>query len=633
MTEITLDAPSRLAESVAPQARTLGDVLRRRASATPDAIAHYQKEDGEWQRTTWRELYDAARRVAQGLVELGVEPGERVAILGPTRAEWAEQDFGAQLIGAVSVGVYPLQSVEQVRYLLEHSESRVIFVADEAELQTVLEAARGSENLRATLRAIVPWETELATRFANEDERVIPLERFRGEPLAEEEIEQRLATVDPASMAILIYTSGTTGPPKGAMISHANIKALLENGHRVFPFRQDDLMLSFLPMAHATERVLSFYLRVGNGVAAGYASSMGAILEELREVRPTVFGSVPRIFEKAYARIQSEMAQKPVLVQRIFAWADGVGRRRVRLQLAGKRVPAALGLQYGLAKRLVFNKIHAAFGGRVRAFITGAAPTSYDILEFFWAAGLPIYEAYGMTEATVLTHINRPDAVRLGTVGRVVKPLECRVADDGEVLLRGPMVFLGYFKNEEATRETLVDGWLQSGDIGEIDEDGYLRVTDRKKHLIITAGGKNVAPANIERAIKDQSPLISQVHAHGDRRPYISAILAPSPLETLDWGAKNGLLSAAELEERRVELMANPSARSPALNEAMAKVTAEKRFQELFRAPVERGQQPHFSQEEGELTPTMKTKRKFIEEKYAPVFERIYGEKDFALEP
>ncbi|MCP3958198.1 MAG: long-chain fatty acid--CoA ligase [bacterium] len=642
MSGIDLGAAHEPVQTVAGEARTFGDVLRLRVHSTPEAPANFEKRDGAWIATTWNELYEQTRRVAAGLLELGLEVGDRVAILGPTHAAWGTYDLGAQLAGLVTTGIYPHQSVEQIRYLLEHSESRVIFVDGEEELATVMEAADGNEHLRA----IVPWSAELAARHAG-DERVLSPDHFAGEPLTEEAVAERLTGVDPSDTAILIYTSGTTGPPKGAMITHANILSLLRSEPDIFRFYRDDLLLSFLPMAHATERVLLFYLRINTGVAAAFASSVGAVLAEVREVGPTVFGSVPRLFEKAYAKILSEIERKPAVVRRLFAWARDVGRERLPYVLDSAEVPKWLALRYAIADRLVFAKVHAAFGGRVRASITGAAPISYDILEFFWGAGMPVYEGYGMTEATVLTHITREGKVKLGTVGRAVPPTTCRIAEDGEVLLGGPFVFKGYYKNEEVTRETVVDGWLHSGDIGELDDEGYLRITDRKKHLIITAGGKNVAPANIERAIKTKSPLISQVHAHGDRRNYISALIAPSPLETLEWGAEHGVLSEAEAAERRAELEHDPTARSEALGHAMAKVVEEPEFQQLFSEPVRRGNGElarvervrrffvlgrDLSQEGGEMTPTMKMKRKAIEEKYADLFDRVYDDDSFAID-
>ena len=629
-------------------ARTLGDVLETRAHMTPDAPAHLEKTPGAkgaeaWKTVPWHEFYRRARCVAGGLVHLGIQPGERISILGPTHARWAEIDTGGQLVGVVTIGIYPRQSAEQVRYLLSHSESRMVFVADEEELNTVLEAAQGLDDLRA----IVTWTEELAEARKESDPRLMPLIGLVTEALDEEICRQQRAAVDPSEPAILIYTSGTTGPPKGAMISHDNILAMMGAQEDTVAFFEGDRLISFLPMAHATERNLSFYARINTGVAAAYASSIGSVLEELQEVRPTVFGSVPRIFEKAHARIHSEMEKKSPLIRGLFQWAVDTGKRRTRHLLAGREVPTLLEWQYRLAEKLILHKIQAIFGGRIRHCITGAAPISLDILEFFWACGLPIFEAYGMTEATVITHINRPGGVKLGTVGRVIPPLEARIAEDGEILLRGPFVFPGYFKNEEATQEALQNGWLHTGDIGTIDDEGFLRITDRKKHLIITAGGKNVAPANIERAIKSQSPLISQVHAHGDRRPYVCALIAPSPLETLEWGVTQGLLDKAQADTLSAELLANPSARSEALNQAMAQVVESEEFRGLFLEPVRAGNRQlarvervrrfhlldrDFSQEAGELTPTLKMKRKAIEENYRPVFNRIYDETDFAVD-
>ncbi|MEM1204049.1 MAG: long-chain fatty acid--CoA ligase [Acidobacteriota bacterium] len=644
MHAIEHQAPHRPIEPVVEGARTLGEVLAERARATPDAVASYQKKGDTWQPMSWGQFYDRSRRVAARLVAMGLDVGDRVAIFGPTREEWGIYDLGGQLAGLVTVGVYPKQSPDQIRYLLEHSGSRVAFVADDGEMETVMAASEGLD----APPVIVPWNDELHGRWRERGgDRMLAPGELAGDPLGEAEERARQDAVDPSAAAILVYTSGTTGPPKGAMISHDNILALLRNQANVIQFYQDDLMISFLPMAHVTERVLAFHSRINTGVPAAYASSVGAVLQELAEVRPTVFGSVPRLFEKLYAKVQGEVERASGLKQSIFRWGESVARRRIRLVLEGRPVPALLGLQFRLARSVVFEKIHQGLGGRIRVCITGAAPISREILEFLWAIELPVLEAYGMTEATVVTHINRLDSPRLGTVGKVIEPMECRIAADGEILLRGPMVFKGYFKNPEATAETVVDDWLHSGDIGEIDADGYLRITDRKKHLIITAGGKNVAPANIERAVKNQSPLISQVHAHGDRRPYVCALVAPSPLETLEWGQAHGLLDAAEVEARKSELLADPSARSEALGRSMAAVVEDRRFQELFRGAVQRGNEAlsrvervrryfvldrDFSQEGGELTPTMKMKRKAIEEKYADQFDRVYDDPDFAIE-
>lgn len=631
-------------EGVAEGARTLGEVFLRRVAATPERAASYQKIDGVWTKTTWQELSRRARRVARALLDLGLVRGDRIAIVGPTSTEWTVFDVAGHLAGLVTVGVYPNQTAEQVRYLLKHSGSRVYFVADRVELETALAAAEGLESLLA----LVPWSEALAESAAeSQDPRLLPPSRFEGAELSATEAAALQSEIDPQDTAILIYTSGTTGPPKGAMITHANIIHLLRHFRSVIDYRQDDLTINFLPMAHATERVLGFYGRIQAGVTAAFASSIGAVLQEVSEVKPTIFGSVPRIFEKLYSGVRSQVSASSAPKRAIFAWAEGVARKRIRMKLEGRSIPMTLEWSYSAADALVFKKIRAVLGGRVRLCLTGAAPISYEILEFLWAIGIPVIEAYGMTEATVLTHVNSLDAVKLGTVGRPVPGVEVAIAGDGEILMRGPLIFKGYYGQPEASAEALAGGWLNTGDIGSQDEQGYLRITDRKKHLIITAGGKNVAPANIERAIKMRSPLISQVHAHGDRRPYVSALIAPSPLETLAWGVENGVIDAALAEGLKRELLANPAARSPELNATMALVVADRRFQGLFVEPVRLGNRDlarvervrrffvldrDFSVESGEMTPTLKMKRKTIEELFAKEFDRIYEDPAFGFD-
>jgi long-chain acyl-CoA synthetase len=627
----------------ADNARTVGEMffLRRARSASRPALYHRPAET--WLPITWDDFYLRAARVAKGLLEIGLSKGERVAILGPTQPPWAVIDLGAQLAGMVSFGIYPKQSIDQARYLLDHSEAKIVFVDEAKEMETILAAAADVKSLQT----IVPWTTELYEKYRSRDPRVVSFARFEAGALSDDDVRKIQESKDPNETAILIYTSGTTGPPKGAMISHANILTLLSASARTTPFYTSDLSLNFLPMAHSAERILGFYARVANGVTGAYAQSTATVLDDLKSVRPTVFGSVPRIFEKAYTRILGEIEKQSPAVQRLFAWAVDVGKQRIPYLTTGRAVPMHIELRYKIAERLVFQRIRDAFGGRVRTMVTGAAPTARAILDFFWAAGLPIYEAFGMTEATVITHANRLGDTKLGTVGKVIAPAEAKIADDGEILLRGPWIFQGYFKQKEATEEALAGGWLHTGDVGTIDEDGFLRITDRKKHLIITAGGKNISPANVEKAIKDEEPLVSQVHAHGDRRSYLSAILAPSPIETLEWGVARGLATHEDVKRFTKELMDDPLGRSDALNAAMAKVVVHPEFRERMKAAVKRGngklaQVEHvrrfvilerdFSQTHGELTPTMKIRRKEVEAKYAPLFDKVYAEDSIGIE-
>jgi long-chain acyl-CoA synthetase len=627
----------------ARDARTLADMFTHRAARSGPIPAMFEKQHNRWVPTTWEEFYESAAAVAKGLVDLGLKRGDRVAILGATRGPWGIYDMGCQLAGMVSLGIYPKQAPNQIKYLIDHSDARVLFVDSVEELDNVLRSVGSCRKLKA----IVPWSSALYNQVKSRSKRLVDPATFREAPLGAETIASIQAGIDPDETAIFIYTSGTTGPPKGAMISHRNILTLLSRQHDFLALYEDDLSFNFLPMAHAAERVLGFYGRINTGIACAYASSVQKVLDEVQEVQPTLFGSVPRIFEKAYAKIHSQIEQKPKPVQHLFAWAKKVARQAAPYRVEKRRMPPKLQLEYAVADRLVFTKIRGAFGGRVTSFVTGAAPIAMEILEFFWGVGLNIYEAYGMTESTVLTHINRPGFVSLGSVGQAIPPMQVRIASDKEILVKGPFVFNGYFKNTEATAATVIEGWLHTGDIGEIDNRGYLRITDRKKHLIITAGGKNLAPANIDNAIKNQDPLISQVHPHGDKRPYVSALIAPSPLETLEWGLNHGLITATELRERQAELLVDPTSRSEDLNASVAKVVRAHDFMNRIRRAVERGNQDlaqvervrrfilldrDFSQEEGELTPTMKVKRKAIEEKFKHLFDRIYQEDGFAEE-
>lgn len=628
---------------LAVESRTMGELLARRAALSHHKPAIYEKDGGRWRATSWGEFFDEARRVAAGLAAHGVTRGDRIAILGATRAPWAKFDMGAQLVGAVSVGIYPKQPPDALRYILDHSGASVIFVDDAEELDRVLEGARAL----SSVRHIVPWSAALFDATHERDPRITSPKGFFGTPMSRDDVATIQREIAPTDTAILIYTSGTTGPPKGAKIAHSNILSVLSSQSDELQLFEDDLSLNFLPMAHAAERVFGFYARVGTGVTTAYATSLGSVLEELREVQPTLFGSVPRIFEKAYAKLQAELARRPAAARRAFEAAMLVGRRALPYLLEGRPLPLALRASYAAAKQLVFRRIREAFGGRVRWFVCGAAPIAKEILELFWIAGMPIFEAYGMTESTVVTHMNLPGQTKLGTVGKVASCLECRIADDGEVLVRGPFVFQGYLDDEAATRETIRDGWLHTGDVGTLDEQGFLRITDRKKHLIITAGGKNLSPANIENALKNQSPLISQVHAHGDRRPYVCALIAPSPLETLELGVELGVITSGELEERTRELMETPTGRTPALEAAMACVVEQPEFTHHIRLAVRAGNahlsqveqvrrfvllERDFSQERGELTPTMKLKRKVIEASFAETFERLYRESGFAVD-
>ncbi|RMF19267.1 MAG: long-chain fatty acid--CoA ligase [Candidatus Dadabacteria bacterium] len=635
-----LNPPDYLADS----SRTLADMFLTRVERSPARMAWMRKVSGQWMKVTYAEFGAQAQAVAAWLRAQGLGVQDKVCIIGSTRPEWCLADIGGLLAGCVTVGAYPTLAPMQLAYLLEHSDASIVFVEGQAEADRLLEIREHIPEVRT----VVVWESEAVSVPKNASDWFVSMADVLATDAGNFDARAVEAGIDPDDTAIIVYTSGTTGPPKGAMITHRNILEMLAASSRSIPNDRDDFGLSFLPMAHVAERVLSFYGRVHAGTGTAFASSIAAVLEEIVEVRPTVFGSVPRIFEKAYAKIMSAVEEAPPARQKIFRWAERVGRAYVQCWQQRQPVPWTLELQYRLADRLVFSKLRGVFGGRVRQFITGAAPIAYEILEFFWAAGFPVFEVYGQTEATTVSHMNRPGQVRLGSVGRPLDGIESKLAEDGEILVRGPIVFKGYYKNPEATAEAIDDeGWLHTGDIGRVDDDGYFYIVDRKKHIIITAGGKNLTPANIENALKASDPMISQVHAHGDRRPYVSAIVTLSPVETVEYAAREGLLpDGVDRDALIAALTEDPTANPPGLAETIAAVSADPRIRERIREAIARGNEDlarveqvkrfvildrDFSVEAGELTPTLKVKRKAVEEKYKALFDRIYDEDGFAI--
>lgn len=575
-----------------------------------------------------------ARAFATWLIQQGVQKGDKVCIVGSTVPQWGIADLGGQLAGAITLGAYPTLTSEQLGYIVDHGDAKVVVLEGPDDLAKIVEA----RDAMPKLEHIVMWDGE-ADGVASFDDACATTPD-------DEALRARLDAIEPDDTAIIVYTSGTTGPPKGAMISHRNIMTVLAAQEDTVVMDADDVSFNFLPMAHVAERILGFYGRINTGLTTYYATSIPKVLEEIQEAKPTFFGSVPRIFEKAYAKMMGRVEQAPPTRQKLFRWAERVGREVVEHWQNDRPVPFGLALRYKLADRLIFSKIRSIFGGRVRYFVTGAAPIAREILDFFWAAGFRIYEVYGMTEATVVTHANRNGMVRLSSVGKALPYVEHRIAADGEILVRGPMVFQGYYKNPEATAETIIDGWLHTGDIGEIDDDGYLYIKDRKKHIIITAGGKNLTPANIENEIKASDPLISQAHAHGDKRPYLTGLVTIGPSEAIEWALERNLIAATEAERMTKELAADPLSTPEGLEELMKSVTADETLQNRIVESVRKANSKlarvetlkkiylldrELSVENDELTPTLKVKRKNVETTFADVFDRLYAEDDFGL--
>ena len=630
------------AEYIARNANTVGEMFLKRVERDGDKPAFYYKEGDEWQVCGWNAFHWQAGTVASYLLGLGLQIQDKVCVVGSTGPEWCYCDIGGLLAGAVTLGAYPTLTPKQLAYILDHADTKVAFVEGIEEINKIL--ARRDELTK--LEKVIVWNTTGAESLMEAHDWLVPFERVLQTPIDRAAIEARAAEVDPNSTAIIVYTSGTTGPPKGAMISHENIISVMRDQDQAFAIIEGDVGLSFLPMAHVAERVLAFYGRINTGMATYFASSIAKVLEEVAEVKPTIFGSVPRIFEKAYAKIMSTVEQAPPMRQRIFRWAERVGREAVQHWQAGKPIPFGLKLKHKLADRLVFSKLRAIFGGRVRYFITGAAPIAPEILEFFWAAGFPIFEMYGMTESTVITHANVPGNVKLGSVGPALSIVEDRIADDGEILVRGKVVFQGYYKNPEATAETVIDGWLHTGDVGKKDEDGCVYILDRKKHIIITAGGKNLTPANIENEIKASDPLISQAHAHGDKRKYLVALVTVGAAEAVEWARHQGTIDDDTANKHIKALTENPLGRSAELQALLEGVSRDPEVQERIVASVKKANQGlsrveaikkiyildrEFSVEQDELTPTLKLKRKNVEAKFKDTFDRLYEDEGFGL--
>ena len=630
------------AEYVARRAETVCDMFLKRVERDGDGPAFYFKEGGEWQPVSWNAFAERAGAVASYLLKLGLQIQDKVCVVGSTGPAWCYCDVGGLLAGTVTLGAYPTLTPKQLAYILHHADTKVAFVEGLEEVNKIL--ARRDELTQ--LEQVIVWDTRGVESLMEAHNWLVPFERVLQTPVDQDAIEARVAAVDPQSTAIIVYTSGTTGPPKGAMISHENIITVMRNQDEAFSINEGDVGLSFLPMAHVAERVLAFYGRINTGMGTYFASSIAKVLDEVVEVKPTIFGSVPRIFEKAYAKIMSTVEQAPPTRQRIFRWAERVGREAVQHWQAGLPLPFGLKFKYGLADRLVFSKLRAVFGGRVRYFITGAAPIAPEILEFFWAAGFPIYEMYGMTESTVITHANVPGHVKLGSVGQPLGIVEDRIARDGEILIRSKVVFQGYYKNPEATAETVVDGWLHTGDIGKKDEEGCLQILDRKKHIIITAGGKNLTPSNIENEIKASDPMISQAHAHGDKRKYLVALVTVGATEAVEWARQQKSVDDATADKHIKDLTENPLRRSAELQALLEGVARDPEVGRRIVSSVKRANEGlsrvetikkiyilgrEFSVDEDELTPTLKLKRKNIEAKFMETFDQLYDDEGFGL--
>jgi long-chain acyl-CoA synthetase len=556
--------------------------LWRDAVAAERATPAYLTEvaPGDWREVSWPEAAQAVEELANGLLARGIRKGDAFGIVSRTRLEWTLFDFALALVGGITAPVYPNSSAREVQYVLEHSEARGALVEDAAQLEKV--APLGLEHV-FTLAELEQLRTDGAA-YAREHPG---------------ELERIADSIDEGDLYTYIYTSGTTGPPKGCMLRHRNYYAMTACIERIEDLALDrDTMLLYLPLAHNFGRLMSLWGAYA-GFTIAFCPDPYAVVEALPQVRPTLLPSVPRVYEKAHAAVLAAFGELSGPRRRLADWAVELGRRRSALLQDGRPLPRRLALQHGLADRLVYSKIKDRFGGRLRIGISGGAPLAKEIGEFFHAVDLLIVEGWGLTECTTAAAVNRPRKFRFGTVGPAMPGFEVTAAPDGELLIRSETVFAGYYKDEDATREVLGDdGWLRSGDVGAIDEDGFVTITDRKKDIIVTAGGKNVAPQNIENALKT-SPYVSHALVVGDRRPYVTALI------TLDETAPNGADAQAAIQQHVDRVNAN-----------LSRFEQIKRFAILPR---------DFSAGEGEVTPTLKLKRRVIAEHFADEIEKLYS--------
>jgi long-chain acyl-CoA synthetase len=582
--------------------RTIARLWQDAVAAKRATPAYLVERDGGWAEVSWEEADERVRAYANGLLARGVRKGDAFGILAQNDVDWALMDFALACIGAVGVPIYANNAPRDVGYLLEHSEAVGVVCGDADQLAKVEAVAESLPNLKHILTFHdLPGLAAQGRDFATSNPT---------------ELDDATAAIDEEDLYTIIYTSGTTGPPKGCMLSHRNYYAMTSVVESMEDhYRGDDLMLLYLPLAHNFGRLM---LLTGAyvGFPIAFLPDPLRVGEAMLEVRPTVLPSVPRVYEKVYSAVRARFDEATGAKRKLIDWALPIGREVSRLEGAGKPVPAGLRARHRIADRLVFAKVKERLGGRLRIPISGGAPLAREIAEFFDAIGIRILEGYGLTECTTAASTNRPNAYRFGTVGRALPGFEVKLAEDGEILVRSETVFQGYFKDPEATAAVVSeDGWLKTGDIGELDEDGFVSITDRKKDILVTAGGKNVAPQNIENELKT-SKYVSQALVVGDRKPYVAALITLDEVELGRWAAEQGI-------EGDVAMLARDERVRDLLQEVVDDVNRDRsRFEQVKRFVI---LPRDFSMEHGEVTPTLKLRRRAVIEHFSDDVEKLYS--------
>ena len=592
---------------------TIAELFLESVERLPEHPAYFDKINGEWQKLTFGEVGQIVENLAFGLAASGIDKGDKVAILATNQSKWAMADFAITGLGAATVTVYPTLISSQIRYIIENSDTKLIFVEDEEQTAKVLEFLDSTPGLGKIV--VMNDKTNADERFISFSELMKIGSEFKTK--AGFTFRDRAKAVKPDDLLTIIYTSGTTGDPKGVMLSHKNLASNIKDGRKEILISPDDIFLSFLPLSHSFERMVGHLASFSANSQVYYAESIETVAANMQEVHPTIVVAVPRFFEKVHGRVLDKVSTDPAVRQKIFYWALGVGQKSAKFLTRGKKPTGFLATKFAIADKLVFSKLKERVGGALRFFVSGGAPLSKDIGEFFASANIPILEGYGLTETSPVITVNRTDLYKFGTVGATIDNVEVKIADDGEILCKGPNVMLGYYKNQAATDEAIdSDGWFHTGDIGHFDEEKYLIITDRIKNLLVTSGGKNIAPAQLENALI-MSKYIEQCVAIGDRRQFVSALIVPAQENLIAWAESEGL-STADYNN----LLNNPAVQE--LYDAELAKTMEgfshyeiiKKFALLPDL---------WTIESGEITPSLKVKRKVVIEKNTELIESIYN--------
>ena len=589
---------------------TIGGMLRSRVEKYGDRLMMKHKVAGSWEDISWNQFYDCAKKLGLAMISGGVNPGDRIAIFAANSPRWQMVDMAAQSIGAADVPLYATITAKQAEYILSDSGSKMVFVGSKSHMDRVLEVCDDLPDLKKIITLdgttsdhpdVITFDDmlQLGEKNANPDEFFNRCEKVTGEDLCS-----------------IVYTSGTTGNPKGVMLLHRNFMSNVSTASSFVEVNDTDVCLSFLPLSHVLERMSGYYTSVFNGVTIAHAQSIDTLTDDIVEIKPHFMVSVPRLYEKIHAGVLANIDAEPPLKQKIFNWAVGVGRKVSELTVNHKPVPAWLGVKYKVANKLVFSKVYEKMGGRLRFFFSGGAPLAREIAEFFHAMGIMILEGYGLTETSPVLTVNRPDAMRFGSVGQPLTDVQIKIADDGEILAKGPNVMKGYWNRPDETAEALEGGWFHTGDIGHLDEDDFLFITDRKKDLIVTAGGKNISPQNVENALK-LDRYIEQVAVIGDNRKFVSALIVPTFPDLEAWAVKEGIDTADRkkmLADERVQKLFKQH-----IDSALVDFDRHEHVTRFALLPEE------MTEDSGLLTPTLKVKRKEVSSRYADLIENMYS--------